>query len=109
MDWVHVQDGEIIIGSAGFKGPPINNRVEIAYGTFEKFRHKGVGTTICSMLVELALKANPSIEIIAHTLPSNKYSEQVLLKNSFVFMGKEAGESDGNIYLWKYNKNVQEI
>ncbi len=43
-----------IVGSGGFKGRPLNGKVEIAYGTFPAFRTKGVGTAICRRLVELA-------------------------------------------------------
>jgi len=40
------QDGDFV-GSAGFKGPPVNGVVEIAYGTDEKYRNQGIGTKIC--------------------------------------------------------------
>ncbi len=44
-----------LVGSAGFKGPPINGTVEIAYGTFEEYRKQGIGTAICKKLVKLSI------------------------------------------------------
>jgi [ribosomal protein S5]-alanine N-acetyltransferase len=106
--WIgyYVQEGDNFIGSAGFKGPPVNNIVEIAYGTFEEYRRKGVGTAICSKLVELVIQTDPLLEIIAHTLPSNKFSEQVLLKNNFCFLGLETTNADSKVCCWMYSKKA---
>lgn len=57
-------------GRGGFKGRPLQGKVEIAYGTFERFRQQGFGSEICSQLVKLALKADSSVQITAHTLPA---------------------------------------
>jgi|SRR5258706_4779907 len=62
------------VGSAAFKGQPINGKVEIAYGTMEPFRNQGIGTQICKALVKLSLKTDPSIKITARTLPGNNFS-----------------------------------
>src|SRR5690348_3690023 len=53
-------NGELA-GSAAFKGPPVNNRVEIAYGTLEKFQHRGIATMVCKKLVDLALQNDPLV------------------------------------------------
>lgn len=45
------EDGEII-GNAGYKGKPVNNTVEIAYGTMPQHQNKGIGTRICRLLVD---------------------------------------------------------
>ncbi|MCW3107425.1 MAG: N-acetyltransferase [Segetibacter sp.] len=37
-------DGEEIIGAGGYKGKPKDGKVEIAYGTFEKYQGRGIGT-----------------------------------------------------------------
>ena len=62
------ENGELV-GNAAFKGKPINNTVEISYGTMEAHRQKGVGTRICKQLVELSLAKDPSVRITARTLP----------------------------------------
>src|SRR5258708_1962847 len=46
------QNGQLV-GSAAFKGQPVNGKIEIACGTF---RNQGIDTQICKALVELSLK-----------------------------------------------------
>jgi [ribosomal protein S5]-alanine N-acetyltransferase len=43
------QDG-VIVGSCGFKGAPVNNRVEIAYFTFPEFEGRGLATQMARHL-----------------------------------------------------------
>jgi hypothetical protein len=54
--WIgyYVMENEMLVGSAAFKGKPVNGQIEIAYGTFEEFRKQGVGTKICKILVNLS-------------------------------------------------------
>ena len=80
------EKGELI-GNAAFKGKPVNNTVEISYGTMEDHRQKGVGTRICKQLVELSLDTDPSVRITARTLPEKNYSTRILEKNNFVLSG----------------------
>src|SRR5262245_8412697 len=65
--WIsyYVQQDDKLIGCAAFKGAPRDESVEIAYGTFEPYRQKGVGTEICKLLVELSLKTDASVTITA--------------------------------------------
>ena len=98
------EDGEII-GNAAFKGKPVNNTVEIAYGTMEDKRRKGVGTNICRQLVELALATDPSVRITARTLPENNYSTRILEKNNFILLGMVNDPEDGDVWEWEYKKD----
>ncbi|QHT71564.1 GNAT family N-acetyltransferase [Rhodocytophaga rosea] len=105
------QEGKLV-GAAGYKGKPVNNTVEIAYGTFPAFRGKGIGTQICRELVLLALQTDPMIRITARTLPENNESASILKKNGFVCLGtiwdEDDGnvwdEDDGNVWEWEYQK-----
>ncbi len=99
-----VQKGEEFVGAGGFKGVPINGFVEIAYGTFENYTQKGVGTTICNLLVRLATEADSSLIITARTMPGSIASEKILLKNAFHLMGIVNDPEDGNVNEWIYNK-----
>jgi ribosomal-protein-alanine N-acetyltransferase len=92
----------VIVGSAGFKGAPVNGWVEIAYGTDEPFRRRGVATEMCGQLVSIALETEPTVIITAHTRPDNFASARVLEKNGFVCTGRVVDPEDGEVLQWVY-------
>ena len=98
------QNGDLV-GSAGFKGQPINGTIEIAYGTFEKYRKQGIGTAICKLLVDLSLKTDPTVKITARTLPEENFSTRILKKNNFKFIGTVIDPEDGEVWEWLYEPN----
>lgn len=102
--WIcyYVEENGELIGNAAFKGKPVNNTVEIAYGTMEAHRQKGVGTRICRQLVEVGLAADPSVRIIARTLPEANFSTRILEKNNFIFIGMVNDPEDGDLWEWEY-------
>jgi [ribosomal protein S5]-alanine N-acetyltransferase len=91
-----------LVGSAGFKGQPVNETIEIAYGVFEKYRRQGVGAKICKLLVDLSLKTDPSVRITARTLPEENFSVKILRKNNFIFTGTVNDPEDGEVWEWLY-------
>jgi RimJ/RimL family protein N-acetyltransferase len=97
------QNGELV-GNAGFKGKPIDGKVEIAYGTMEPFRQQGVATLICKTLVELAIKTDPSVIVTARTLPEHNFSTRILRKNNFQFAGTLIDPEDGEVWEWILEK-----
>lgn len=99
-------DGEEMIGVGGFKGAPKDGRVEIAYGTFEKFEGKGIGTEICRQLVLLALQTDPSVIVAARTLKDGHASMRILQKNGFDCIGTVLDEDDGEVLEWQRRKTV---
>ena len=107
--WIcyYVKENENLIGSGGFKGKPMNGQIEIAYGTFEKFRNQGVGTKICKTLVNLSLRTDPAIRITARTLPENNYSARILQKNNFHFIGNVIDPEDGDVWEWEYKSGIE--
>jgi len=94
-------DGQMV-GAAAFKGKPINNRVEIAYGTFTKFQNKGIGGQIARTLTALSLKTDPAVVITARTLAEENYSARLLRKNGFKLLGTIMDEEDGEVWEWEY-------
>ncbi len=96
-------DGKLV-GAAGFKGKPKNAKVEIAYGTFPQWRQQGIGTKICGKLVTLAMKTDPSITVLARTLPEENHSTKILRKNNFELLGTVMDEEDGAVWEWRYIK-----
>lgn len=96
-------DGELV-GSAAYKGKPVNNKIEIAYGTMPQHQQKGIGTAICKALVDLALQTDPYVIITARTLPENNYSTKILEKNQFKLLGTVIDPEDGEVWEWVYEK-----
>ena len=70
------EENDELVGSAAFKGRPINNTVEISYGTMENHRQQGVGTRICKQLVELSLATDPSVRITCKNASWKKVTQQ---------------------------------
>lgn len=99
-----VQLNNEIVGMAAFKGKPVNNKVEIAYGVLPPYMQKGIGTAICRILVNLALSADANIIIMARTLPEENYSTKILRKNNFKLLGKVFDAEDGVVWEWEYQK-----
>ena len=105
--WIcyYAKKNDDLVGSAAFKGPPVNGTVEIAYGTFEKYRNQGFGAEICRRLVELSLKTDPSVRITARTLPEKNFSTLILAKNNFEFIGTVNDPEDGDVWEWEFKIN----
>ncbi len=99
------KDGEWV-GGAGYKGKPKDGKVEIAYGTFERFRQQGIGTEMARKLVELARATDPSVEVTARTLPEYNFSTKILEKNGFERIGIVYDEEDGEVWEWKHNPEL---
>jgi [ribosomal protein S5]-alanine N-acetyltransferase len=91
-----------LVGSAGFKGAPVNGKIEIAYGTFEEFQNQGMGTEICKQLVEISLQTDPSVKITARTLENDSYSAKILINNHFTAVGTVIDPEDGEVWEWVY-------
>ena len=106
IPWVgyFAKQNETYVGSAGFKGPPTNGTIEIAYGTFEDFQNQGIGTEICRQLVELAIKTDPIVKITARTLENDGYSAKILIKNHFTAIGTVIDPEDGEVWEWMYEE-----
>lgn len=96
-----LKDGKIV-GSCGYKGKPINGIVEIAYGTFEEHKNKGIGAAMCMALVNLALQTDQTVKIRARTLAEQNFSTRILEKNNFQFLGTVIDPEDGEVWEWEY-------
>lgn len=105
--WIgyYAEENGDIVGSAGFKGKPINGTIEIAYGTFQNYRRQGIETKFCKHLVELSLKTDSSIKITARTLPEENFSTRILKANNFIYIGTVNDPEDGQVWEWLFTSN----
>ena len=94
----------IVIGSAGFKGPPdAAGMVEIAYGVVPARQGQGFATEAAGALVRYAA-ADPRVRLLrAHTLPEANASTHVLRKCGFVHVGAVVDPDDGLVWRWERN------
>ena len=98
---VHRESG-VVIGSAGFKGPPDDNgTVEIGYGIVPDHQGKGYATEAAAALLDFA-RANGEVRrFLAHTLPESNPSTRVLEKCGFSHAGTVVDPVDGPVWRWE--------
>lgn len=90
------------VGSGGFKGPPADGEVEIAYGIDEPFRGRGFATTVATALTKYAFGQSGDVtKVIAHTLPETNASTRVLSKCGFTSVGEVTDPEDGQVWRWE--------
>src|SRR5688572_21096864 len=76
-------DGSICIGTCGFKSPPVDGHVEIAYFTFPGFEGRGYATRMSEALIALGRQADEQVRITAQTLPQESASTTILRRLGF--------------------------
>lgn len=102
--WVHGfhalnDDGEVV-GLGGFKGPPADGIVEIAYAIVPEQQRKGYATEAARGLVAYAFASSEVHTVIAHTLPDGVASQRVLQKAGLGKVGEVLDPEDG--LVWRY-------
>jgi [ribosomal protein S5]-alanine N-acetyltransferase len=104
--WIcyYAEDNGRLVGSAAYKGKPLDGTIEIAYGTFDDVRGQGIGGRMCKELVAIALETDPSLRITARTLPEKNPSTRILEKNGFRLVGTVEDPEDGEVWEWEYVK-----
>jgi [ribosomal protein S5]-alanine N-acetyltransferase len=102
LPWIGylVKDGDKLVGTCGFKSPPVGNRVEIAYFTFPEYESQGIATRMAAELIRLALDAKPDVTVTAQTLPEENASTAILKKLNFAFVETVNHPEDGPVWEW---------
>jgi RimJ/RimL family protein N-acetyltransferase len=93
-------DGEVVVGTGGFVGPPEDNRVEIAYGSLPEHEGRGHATRTAASLIAIARAARPEIEIYAKTLPEDGPSPAILKRLGFKLIGTAIDHEIGLAWAW---------
>ena len=104
--YLAIENGQCI-GACGFKSPPQNNRVEIAYFTFPEHEARGVATRMTSELIRLALDTKPAVTVAAQTLPEENASTSILKKLRFRLVGVVEHPEDGLVWESQLSDNSQ--
>ena len=107
VGYLAFEDGGCV-GACGFKSPPRNNRVEIAYFTFPGHESRGIATRMASELIRLALEKMPAVTVAAQTLPAESASTSVLKKLRFRWAGRVEHPEDGLVWEWQLDEAFEE-
>lgn len=89
------------IGSCGYKGPPKDGVVEIAYGIDPEHRGKGYATEAAAALVAFAMASGQVRVVCAHTLREANASTRVLTRCGFRHVGEVIDPEDGLVWRWE--------
>ena len=101
---------DMIIGTAGFKGPPDDDGVvEIAYGIVPAKENQGFATAAATALVAYALDDPRVRHVRAHTLPTANASTRVLTKCRFAFVGEVTDPEDGLVWRWERPRDLNDV
>ena len=101
-------ENDTCVGTCGFKSPPQDNRVEIAYFTFPEHESKGVATRMATELIRLALDKTPAVTVAAQTLPHENASTSILKKLGFRMVGTVDHPEDGLVWEWQLSDDAAE-
>jgi ribosomal-protein-alanine N-acetyltransferase len=105
-EWTHgfslvLRDSDTVVGSAGFKGPPADGVVEIAYGLSPEYQGRGYATEAAEALTAYAFSSGKVRVVRAHTLPESNASTRVLTKCGFHRIGEVIDPEDGLVWRWE--------
>lgn len=98
----HAVEVDVLVGSAGFKGPPDSDGVvEIGYSVIAPFQRHGHASAAVALLVKAAFAEPEVAAIIAHTAPDGVASQAVLRRCGFVIDGAAEDPDDGAVLRWR--------
>ena len=89
------------VGTCAFASPPAAGHVEIAYFTFPGHEGRGIATAMARALVELAAATDPSLTLLAYTLPRPGASTRILERLGFRCHGLYDHAEDGWVWVWR--------
>ncbi|RDS86308.1 GNAT family N-acetyltransferase [Dyella psychrodurans] len=95
----------IAVGSATFKGEPVNGRIEIGYGVAHDYAGCGYATMGVRLMAAYAF-AHPDVdEVLAETGIDNIASRRVVQKVGFTLIGERDSEDDGLLDRWLLSRD----
>jgi ribosomal-protein-alanine N-acetyltransferase len=89
-----------LIGTGGYKGPPLDGDVEIGYAIAPGYRGRGYATHVAATLVARARAAGVRT-VVAYTLATENPSVRVLLRCGFVRTAQLHDPDEGPVWRWE--------
>ena len=88
------------VGFGVFKNAPTDGIVEIGYLTFPAHERTGVASNVAAQMLDIARDAGVKC-VIAHTLPEENASTEVLRRNQFEKTGEANDPDEGLVWRWE--------
>lgn len=88
------------VGSASFKGAPVEGRVELGHVIAPAWRGRGIATVGLALMVEQALRMPQVSEVYAENAADNLASRRVLGKCGFLQLGMRQDEGGQWLECW---------
>jgi RimJ/RimL family protein N-acetyltransferase len=105
--WVHgfiAMIGEQRVGMVGFKGPPADGVVEVAYAIDPEHQGKGHATEATRAAVAFAFDTGQVRTVRAHTMPDGVASQRVLEKCGFSKTLEVVDPDDGLVWRFEISR-----
>jgi RimJ/RimL family protein N-acetyltransferase len=96
--WLILVDG-LASGTVGFKGNPIDDRLEVGYGVVPSRRGHGVATVALEQL--LTMLEGRDLTVRAETATWNVASQMVLRHLGFVEIARRLDVDGGELIVWE--------
>lgn len=96
------------VGGGAFVGPPVDDRVEIAYFTLPEHEGQGFATLTAHGLVAIARENRPGVEIFAKSAPGTNASTAILTKLGFRMIGTTIDDDIGEAWAWLLERRPPE-
>jgi RimJ/RimL family protein N-acetyltransferase len=96
------------VGACGFKGPPKDGCVEIAYFTLPGNEGRGIATAMAETLIDIATTADPNVVVTAQTLVERDASHRILEKLSFTPGDIVQHSDDGPVLDWRRDSRIDQ-
>lgn len=89
-----------LVGSGGYKGPPVRREVEVGYEIAPGYRRQGYATAATLVMTRRAFASGLVDAVIAHTLAEENASTKVLRSSGYEFVGEIEDPDDGPVWRW---------
>ncbi|KAM3526890.1 hypothetical protein MY4038_006591 [Beauveria bassiana] len=95
--------GVVVVGRAGFHGPPDNQRgmVEVGYAIDPAYRRRGHARAALRIMLDVAAGDARVRVVRASISPGNAASEEVVRRCGFEQVGEQWDEEDGLEKIWE--------
>ena len=94
-----------LVGFGGFKGAPVDGRVEIGYAIAQERRNRGLAGAAVLLMVERARSAGVHV-VVAHTLSEPNASTAVLTRCGFTRVATVEDPDDG-VQVWRWELDLR--